>query len=542
MGADGDSVSAGGQGNGPTMLVAPFREPEAQMAQKVWSKHLGQPVVIINRWKQSFRLIPPGEFTRGTSPDNAEALRKFDSKINDGSLSDESVASRVRITNPVWFGEHLVTVGQFRTFANLTAYQTEAERFGDRQTWKQPGIDQKDDHPVVCVSDNDCEKYLAWLNSEDGDHEYRLPTEAEWEYAARAGTNTLHYRGDDLNELPKLANISSLRRGTSPVGDYPANPFGLFDMLGNTWEWCSDWYAPDYYKRSPTEDPPGASSGVTKVLRGGAWNESPRNARCGYRSHASRGLRGAYIGLRLVLTPRKPVRTALNASPSTGDTVNSQAGGTGVQTVAWGKPTSTGSPANPPGMPKPVLYLPCDSIPAGLSFRRTEGRYVPGKVGQGVSYEINQYSELEIALPVGAQRRTLALWARDDRGPIKGSRFHTITYGPIGQGTPFGIMVAEGNWRMFDNNGGLDSNITVDRNWHHHAVSYDGTTIRYYFDGTMTAQTDRTLKTASGVLAMGGLGNPSINFVGVLDEIYVFDVPLHASQIQTLRRFGESPN
>jgi formylglycine-generating enzyme required for sulfatase activity len=273
--------------------------------------------------------IPAGEFLMG-SPDS-------DHDAN----ADEKPQHLVRIIKPVFLGKYEVTVGQFRQFIEATGYKTEGEQNGQGSTgldlgtgkvetkpeynWRYwlredaqhpSGFQQTDEHPAVCVSWNDAQEFCKWLREKEGT-EYRLPTEAEWEYACRAGTTSRFYNGDDEDMLQEVANIAdaSLQEHwvwrtpdppfpegmhlppyakpwndgypfTAVVGRFKPNAFGLYDMLGNVGEWCSDWYDPDYYKQSPRDDPQGPSSGplidisdrlpgapprTLRVIRGGVW-------------------------------------------------------------------------------------------------------------------------------------------------------------------------------------------------------------------------------------------------------------------------------
>jgi formylglycine-generating enzyme required for sulfatase activity len=115
---------------------------------------------------------------------------------------------------------------------------------------------------------------------------YRLPTEAEYEYALRAGTTTAYFFGDSLADLPRYAWFkANSTRGPHPVGEKPANPWGLCDMVGNVWEWCNDYYQEDYYKESPDRDPRGSARGEGRVVRGGCWNSKPDDLRSAYRNY-----------------------------------------------------------------------------------------------------------------------------------------------------------------------------------------------------------------------------------------------------------------
>jgi formylglycine-generating enzyme required for sulfatase activity len=155
------------------------------------------------------------------------------------------------------------------------------------------------------------------LNQKEG-RRYRLPTEAEWEYACRAGTNTRYFHGNDpkgLAEVAQLLNAAGekgyadvqdqqhfLGAGeslTAKVGSKSANPWDLHDMLGNAWEWTGDWYGEDYYTRSPTSDPTGPAEGYVRVRRGGAWNTFPLYARAAFRNWNSPGTRCINVGFRV---------------------------------------------------------------------------------------------------------------------------------------------------------------------------------------------------------------------------------------------------
>jgi formylglycine-generating enzyme required for sulfatase activity len=126
---------------------------------------------------------------------------------------------------------------------------------------------------------------------------YRLPTEAEWEYACRAGTTTAYFFGDDESKLKAYAWYQDNSGGRPrPVGQKPANPWGLYDMHGNVWEWCNDFYKVDYYQESPSEDPRGPQTGETKVLRGGAWKFSAESCRSGYRYNENPGYADVCFG------------------------------------------------------------------------------------------------------------------------------------------------------------------------------------------------------------------------------------------------------
>jgi formylglycine-generating enzyme required for sulfatase activity len=161
----------------------------------------------------------------------------------------------------------------------------------------------REDHPVTLVKFEDANAYCGWLASKTG-RAVRLPTEAEWERAARGGVDGRQYPwGDTLDEshahyLPHASDKHE--RGTAPVGSYPPNAFNLYDMAGNVWEWVADWYSPDYYARPQYLNPEGPDSGLMRVVRGGAWvNADPRYLRCAYRHKVPPDSYAYSIGFRI---------------------------------------------------------------------------------------------------------------------------------------------------------------------------------------------------------------------------------------------------
>jgi formylglycine-generating enzyme required for sulfatase activity len=239
--------------------------------------------------------IPAGKFLMG-SPTN-EAYRE-----------DDEQQHEVEITRAFWLGIHLVTVGQFRAFVKATGYRTQGD-------WQNPGFQQDDNHPVVCVSWNDAQEFCAWLTKQESGRLYRLPTEAEWEYSCRGGVSESYpfHIGQPLTALSSTqANFDGnypyggaakgpyLKR-TTPVGSYQANAWGLFDMHGNVWEWCRDWYKDDYYQHSPPADPPGPSEGSLRVRRGGSWYDDGQYCRSAYRYRLEPAIRFNGLGFRVSL-------------------------------------------------------------------------------------------------------------------------------------------------------------------------------------------------------------------------------------------------
>jgi formylglycine-generating enzyme required for sulfatase activity len=258
--------------------------------------------VTVNSIGMKLVRIPPGEFDMGSPAGEP------------GHVANEGPVHRVRITRAFEMGVHEVTNLQFRAFAEALAYETDAQRdvdggFGidfergevirDPHTdWRNPGFPgflPGPDHPVLMVSWQDAEEFCKWLSAKEG-RTYRLPTEAEWEYAARGGTKTPWWTGSNPEGLATAGNTAdaALRSKVpkakwtapwddgfafvAPVGSFRPNPFGLHDMHGNVWEWCRDWHGADAYAKSPADDPQGPAKGSFRTIRGGGWwNDAKQN-------------------------------------------------------------------------------------------------------------------------------------------------------------------------------------------------------------------------------------------------------------------------
>ena len=296
---------------------------------------------ITNSIGMKLTLVPSGEFKMG-SGESAEATAAFFNKTYGEDLvqadwfKHEHPQHQVRITKPFYLGAYHVTRGQFRQFVTDAGYKTDAEkgekpgaygwdpdkkafRFNEKYSWRNAGFEQTDEHPVVNVSWNDAVAFSGWLSKKEN-KTYRLPTEAEWEYACRAGTTTRYYSGDDPETLAKVGNVAdaafkakfpdrkyAIKANdgyvfTAPVGKFKPNAFGLYDMHGNAWQWCEDWYGAEYYATSPVNDPTGPASGNDRVLRGGPWNGGPNNIRSAERFWFAPDVRGGSAGFRVART------------------------------------------------------------------------------------------------------------------------------------------------------------------------------------------------------------------------------------------------
>jgi formylglycine-generating enzyme required for sulfatase activity len=241
----------------------------------------------------SMVAIPPGRFLMGSSPEGAD------------DHENEHPQHAVGIDYVFALGQHPVTVAEFAAFVADTGHQTGTAsrtskgewdwdwKWEEGVSWKHPDFEQSPQHPVCCVSWDDAQAFIDWLNRKTGlashMNAYRLPSEAEWEYACRAGTTTRYAFGDDISR--SMVNFddgdADNHNGTTPVGAYPANGFSLHDMHGNVWEWCEDTYQETYA---------GAPAGGTAWIEapfllelGAAANKMPQISKIGDRLRVIRG-------------------------------------------------------------------------------------------------------------------------------------------------------------------------------------------------------------------------------------------------------------
>lgn len=272
-------------------------------------------------------LIPAGEFIMGAPESDHEA-----------SLVEQP-AHKVKFAAPFYMGAHEVTISQFRRFVVATGYRTEAERDGVggwgydtktrrfarnglRFTWRETGFEQSGSHPVVNVTWDDCVAYCDWLTLKDEKRVFRLPTEAEWEYACRGGRTSNYGHGDGINSLIGKENVADksialvLAREpaelavinqsvnwndrfafSAEVGSFKPNRFGLYDMHGNVAEWVEDWYDEDKYEKGDAKPP---TKGTDKIYRGGSWAIGASGARSAARHPFGIRDRWCHIGFRVV--------------------------------------------------------------------------------------------------------------------------------------------------------------------------------------------------------------------------------------------------
>jgi formylglycine-generating enzyme len=276
-----------------------------------------------NNAKMNLVLIPAGKFIMGSPETEA------------GRWPDE-VQHEVTISKPFYMGVTHVTVDQFAAFVKDSGYKTDAERDGwsiatvfhegklgyekvDGRSWRNPSFPQTGDHPVVQVSWNDAKAFCDWLSKKSG-RSVNLPTEAQWEYAARAGAKTAFPWGDNPDDGKGWANFDDLSFKnflktppkdwifanyddgyvfTSPVGIFKPNAFGLYDVVGNVWQWCSDYYGP--VDENAVTDPTGPATGEMRIARGGCWFLYPKRCRLAHRHYNLPDLRRDNYGFRVMV-------------------------------------------------------------------------------------------------------------------------------------------------------------------------------------------------------------------------------------------------
>ncbi len=284
-----------------------------------------------------FKNIPAGTFFMGSCmysetdkkrDDQLEKRRDIPQQstctaqvsVDKDALEEETPLHEVRISKGFQIGVYEVTLGQFKQFlASLEKTEInkiETNRFNQANN-------HGDEAAVAAVSWEDAQRFIDWLNKKEGNNKYRLPTEAEWEYAARAGSKTIYSWGDSLEKAPEYAwfNMESAdllmwfpegefdekENFSHPVGLKKPNAWGLYDMAGNVWEWVNDGYSATYYLNSPKVDPTGpegAEEEKLRCFRGGSWYGSVTNLRSAFRGLNAPTYRSDSLGFRLVRQQR----------------------------------------------------------------------------------------------------------------------------------------------------------------------------------------------------------------------------------------------
>jgi formylglycine-generating enzyme required for sulfatase activity len=260
------------------------------------------PVEITNSIGMKLVLIPPGEFMMGSAESAEEIARSIKMKST-AALRDEYPLHRVRLIQPYYLSVQELTQSQY-------------EELFPWHPIMGPRHSEGPSHPVVMVgwqrAVQFCEKLSALPEEMAAGRVYRLPTEAEWEHACRAGSTTRYSYGDDADNVKDYACFGgNSDGGPHVVGQKFANAWGLFDMHGNVWEWCADWWAIDYYSQSPVDNPIGPGLGSFRVIRGGSWADPAEQCLSSSRDWCSLDAIFNSIGFRVALDV--PARTGQSA-------------------------------------------------------------------------------------------------------------------------------------------------------------------------------------------------------------------------------------
>jgi len=280
----------------PKPLKAPFTKEEAKAAQEAWAKHLGKKVEeeidIGGGLKMVFELIPPGTFMMG-SPEEELKLEG-----QDKAFDNEVPRHEVTFTKPFYLGKYTVTQGEFVQLtgkANPSWFSASGNgkyQVEDTDTKRFPVENVTWDDAVACASALQNKLGGGWVKA-------RLPSEAMWEYACRGGTKTRWHVGNQLTRAD--AHFLSALRRTRAVGGGAVNAFGLYDMHGNVWQWCSSGY--EKYTAASQTDPDPTGDGSSRVYRGGCWLITPLYCRSAYRGRFASAKRDGMLGFRLALVP-----------------------------------------------------------------------------------------------------------------------------------------------------------------------------------------------------------------------------------------------
>ena len=336
----------------PPPAVAPFDAAKAKEHQAAWAKHLNVQVEITNSIGMKLVLIPPGEFEMGSPKEVIEEeLKRAENWYH--TVPSEGPRHHVRITRPFYLGETEVTQGEYETVMGKNPSEFSATGKGKD---KVAGQDTKR-FPVEQVFWRDADEFCRRLSNlsaeKSAGRRYRLPSEAQWEYACRSGSTG---RWGFSRELIAPATAEEKKHEESMVSVYGwcghnnengmthavagkrANAWGMYDMHGNVWEWCADWYDESYYAKSPTDDPAGPETGSFRVRRGGSWKHLPKYSRSALRSAELAGFRNYDLGFRasLVLADKteKPTQPPVAGSQSAISNLKSEISGSPPPAVA----------------------------------------------------------------------------------------------------------------------------------------------------------------------------------------------------------------
>lgn len=301
----------------PAPAIAPFDAAQARKHQQEWADYLKVPVKCKNKIGMKFAFIPPGEFMMGSTSEEIDAALLVINEIWRNQIRSEGPRHKVVLTQPFYLGMYEVTQAQYERVMGTNPSHFAASGPGKDVVAEM----DTSTHPVEMVSWNDAAEFCVMLSEmqklkpcyvrsgetvtlQEGDG-YRLPTEAEWEFACRAGTATRYWvgeRDEDLVQAGWFTNNSGGR--THAVGELQANPLGLFDMHGNVFECCSEWYAEDSYRAfagAVAENPAGPHLGSNRVSRGGGWLFAAARCRSAHRISLQPSFRAFNVGFRVLI-------------------------------------------------------------------------------------------------------------------------------------------------------------------------------------------------------------------------------------------------
>ena len=309
----------------PKPAIAPFDDAKAKQHQQKWAKYVGVPVEYTNSINMKFHIIPPGEFLMGSTRDEIASARRVANQTDANILNrikSEAPQHRVILTQPVYLGTCEVTQAQFEAITGKNPSRFSKGRSGASFVKESTPDLNTADHPVEEVTWHDAREFCSLLEKKEEQHlrervddvsrrtlRYRLPTEAEWEFACRAGTTTTYWTGNKPDSIRTAGNFGS---STQKVGKFKSNPFGLYDVYGNVNEWCFDWWEVSSYRShvdQPAIDPVGPANDKAvkwRTFRGGSLYDSPIECRSGSRKSADPTSTHSTNGFRVVLTIKHP--------------------------------------------------------------------------------------------------------------------------------------------------------------------------------------------------------------------------------------------